>query len=395
MRKAKAGSHSICASSLNRDKQSQQHERMALERQERMKALFITSIEPHSGKSAVCIALGKKLQARGLSVGYLKPMSTQPWRTPEGDLVDEDAAFASKSLDLGIHPSELSPVVITPTTLRSRLKGISEDDLLDRIKLAAQEAGKDRDVLLLEGGHSLREGYAMGIPNLRLAEGLGAPALVMIRYHDEMQVVDDALAAQYRLGQQCLGVILNHVPEEANDFITEYVKPFLQEKCIEVLGTLPSVPRLSALSVGELIELLHAEVLTEHFDPDALAESFLVGAMTVDAALSRFRKQQNKAVITGGDRADIQFAALETSTVALILTGNLHPSPVVINQAETMGVPILLVKTNTMETVDVVERFYGKTRLAQPEKLDTFIQLMRENVNLSSIYQAVGVEFTP
>jgi len=367
---------------------------MAFERQERMKALFITSIEPHSGKSAVCIALGKKLQASGVSVGYLKPMSTQPWRTPQGDLADEDAAFASKILGLDVHPSKLSPVVITPTTLRSRLKGIREDDLFQRIKDAAQEAGRDKDVLLLEGGHSLREGYAMGIPNLRLAEGLGAPALVMIRYHDEMQVVDDALAAQYRLSEQCLGVILNHVPDEANEFIDEYVKPYLEEKCIKLLGTLPSKPRLSALSVGELIELLGAEVLTEHVDPDALAESFTVGAMTIDAALSRFRKQQNKAVITGGDRADIQFAALETSTVALILTGNLHPSPVVINQAEIMGVPILLVKTNTMETVNVVERFYGKTRLGQPEKLDTFLQLMEENIDLASIYQSVGVEIS-
>jgi len=76
--------------------------------------------------------------------------------------------------------------------------------------------------------------------------------------------------------------------------------------------------------------------------------------MTAEAALSRFRKQINKAVITGGDRTDIQLAALETSTTCLILTGNLHPSPLIVKQAEEFGVAILLVPLNTIETVETV-----------------------------------------
>jgi len=357
-----------------------------------MKSIYITSTEPYSGKSAVCLALGKKLQAKGVKIGYIKPMSTQPWRTPEGQLADEDAGFFCKMLGLQEHPTQLSPVVITQSILQRRLKGIGTEDLLEKIIQSTQEIGKDKDILILEGGASLREGYAMGINNLRIAQAVGAPVLVMIRYHRKMQIIDDTLTAQLRLGDQFLGVILNHVPEEAFDYINEYAKPFIEEQGVSVLGCLPSKPRLSALSVGELIELLDAEVLTEHLDPNALAEAFTVGAMTVDAALSRFRRQQNKAVITGGDRADIQLAALETSTVVLILTGYLHPSPVVLHQADSLGVPVLLVKDNTMQTVEAIERAYGKTRLGQPEKLDTFIQLLRENIDLEKIYQNLDLE---
>ena len=43
-----------------------------------MKALYVTSVEPYAGKTAVCLALGKLLQEDGLSVGYLKPLSNQP-----------------------------------------------------------------------------------------------------------------------------------------------------------------------------------------------------------------------------------------------------------------------------------------------------------------------------
>lgn len=357
-----------------------------------MKSIYITSTEAHSGKSALCLALGKELQAKGLNIAYLKPMSTQPWRTPDGQLADEDAAFVCKTLGLEANPAELSPVVVTPTVLRGRLKGMPNGDLLEKVISAADKIGHGKDILLLEGGASLREGYAMGLSNLSLAEALGAPAVVMIRYHREMQIVDDALTARFRLGDQCLGVIFNHVPQEGRQFINEYVQPFLQDQKIAVLGALPDIPRLSALSVGELIDLLEAEVITEYLDVNALAETFMVGAMTVDSALSRLRRQQNKAVITGGDRSDIQLAALETSTVVLILTGNLHPSPVVVQQAENLKVPILLVKQNTMEAIETIERAYGKTRLAQPEKLETFMRLIEENINLDFIYAGLGIQ---
>lgn len=356
-----------------------------------MKSIYITSTEPYSGKSAVCLALGKDFQAKGLQIGYLKPMSTQPWRTPEGQLTDEDAAFFCKMLNLKEHPTELSPVVITQSILQRRLKGVGTEDLLEKIIQSTKDIGSGKDVMILEGGASLREGYAMGINNLRIAQAVGAPVLVMIRYHRKMQIIDDTLTAQLRLGEQCMGIILNHVPEEGRDYVDEYAKPYLEDQGISVLGCLPSKPRLSALSVGELIELLDAEVLTEQIDPNALAEAFTVGAMTVDAALSRFRRQQNKAVITGGDRADIQLAALETSTVVLILTGNLQPSPVVLHQAESLGVPVLLVNENTMQAVEKIERAYGKTRLGQQEKLDTFMQLMKENIALDIIYQTLGI----
>jgi len=232
----------------------------------------------------------------------------------------------------------------------------------------------------------------MGLSNLSVAEDLGAPALVIVPFRGDMNLIDDILAARFRLGKQLLGVLINQVPESNRSFVDEYALPYFQAKGISVIGVLPNVPRLSALSVGELVELLSAEVLTEGLDPDALAETITVGAMTADAALSRFRRYKNKAVITGGDRTDIQLAALETSTVVLILTGNLRPSPLIIQQAESLGVPILLVNENTMETIEIIERSIGKTRLGQPEKMKTFLNLIAENADVASIYKELGLK---
>lgn len=357
-----------------------------------MKCLYITSVEPHSGKTAVCLALGQMLQSDGYKVGYLKPVSTQPWRTPDGKLADEDAVFVHSSLGLDGDPLKASTIIVTASTLRERLESLSEHDLMGDIKEAVKTAGRGKDILLLEGGASLREGYAMGLSNLRIAEELGAPALVIVPFKGDMCLLDDVLAARFRLGEQLLGVLINRVPESNRSFVDEYALPYLKAKGIFVVGVLPIVPRLSALSVGEFVELLTAEVLTEELDPDALAETLTIGAMTADAALSRFRRYKNKAVITGGDRTDIQLAALETSTVVLILTGNLRPSPLIIQQAESLCVPILLVKENTMETIEIIERSIGKTRLGQPEKMETFFNLIAENADVARIYQELGLK---
>ncbi len=356
-----------------------------------MKALYVTSIEPYSGKTAVCLALGKRLQADGHKVGYLKPVSTQPWRTPQGKLADEDAAFVQSALGLGTDPSGLSPVIVTPALLSKLLSGKTKHDHQKMIKDAASSAVKGMDVLLLEGNECLRRGYSLGISDTQVAELLGALVLVVIRYRGALPLIDDAVAAKFRLGEQLLGVILNHIPEKERSFVDQEAQPYLETQGVRVLGSLPRVPQLSALSVGELKERLGGEVLTESFNPDALVETFTVGAMTADAALSRFRRTKNKAVITGGDRTDIQLAALETPTELLILTGNLQPSPLIIQQAETLNVPILLVKDNTMETVEIVERAYGKTRLGQPEKLETFMELMARHVDLAAMYAALGL----
>jgi BioD-like phosphotransacetylase family protein len=114
--------------------------------------------------------------------------------------------------------------------------------------------------------------------------------------------------------------------------------------------------------------------------------------MTAEAALSRFRKQTNKAVVTGGDRVDIQLAALETSTICLILTGNLRPSPLIIKQADEFGVAVLLVRTSTLETVEAIERIFGKTRLGQTVKLQQFEALLAEHVDLDRLYQVLDLE---
>jgi len=356
-----------------------------------MKSLYITSVERYSGKTATCLALGKQFQAKGYQVGYLKPVSLQPWRV-SGHIADEDAAFVKEILGLKAEPWELSPVVVTPDFLREHLQRDIEINLMDRVKEAAARAGQGQDILLLEGGASLREGYVLGLPTPLVAAEIGSHVLVIVKYRDDVRVLDDSLAAAKRLGDVLSGVIINRVPAHAKQYVDQLVAPYLENHQIPVFGVLPEQRSLAALTVQELSDLLSAQVLTEKGDPQALVETLTVGAMTADAALSRFRKQTNKAVITGGDRTDIQLAALETSTTCLVLTGNLQPSSLIIKQADEFRVSVLLVPSNTMETVEAIENVFGKTRLGQANKLRQFETLLGAHVNTQRIFQSLGLQ---
>ena len=353
-----------------------------------MKSLYITSVEKYSGKTALCLALGKIYQEKGLNVGYLKPFSLRPWRV--GDkIADEDASFVIDILGMNAKPWEMAPVVVTSEMLRDYLTSKEKVDYMPQVIEAAKTLEERKDLLLLEGGGSLREGYVMNLPTPDVAEELGSAIIVVVKYIEDASLLDDVLAAKFRLPESLSGVVINRVPQHALSFVNNLVVPYLENQGVPVLGVLPEDNSLAALSVGEIVEILNAEVLTSCYDPEALVEALMVGAMTEDSALRRFRKQPNKAVITGGGRTDIQLAAMETSTTCLILTGNLHPSNLIIKQAEDMCMPILLVPSNTMETVEALDRIFGKTRLGQKEKLDKFMAYVKENIDLKRLDKAL------
>jgi len=126
---------------------------------------------------------------------------------------------------------------------------------------------------------------------------------------------------------------------------------------------------------------------------DVLIERMIVGAMNVEQALPRIRRVSGaKAVITGGDRADMQLVALETATKCLVLTGHLRPVPEVLRRAEESGVPVLLVRGSTMETVGAIEQVFGKTRLGQSAKLDQFEKLLIEHFDFARLCEALELQ---
>jgi len=182
------------------------------------------------------------------------------------------------------------------------------------------------------------------------------------------------------------------VPPQSLPEVEQMVVPFLVSKGVEVLGVLPLDKVLDAVTVRQMVEILDGKVLCAPEKLDEFVERFSVGAMDVDAALGYFRKLPNKAVITGGHRADIQLAALETSTKCLVLTGDQTPNDIIVTRARELGVPIVLVHHDTLATVEKLESVLGRIRIREDRKVQRARELLRDRLNVRRIIEKVGLK---
>lgn len=353
-----------------------------------MKPLYITAVVTFSGKTALLLGIGLKLQEMGKKVGYFKPVSTQPFFS-EGQVVDEDSGFVRQMLKLTEPASALSSVIVDDRLIDRLLHGEYRNFVAD-IKSAYERLSAGKDVLLVEGGASMREGYIVGANVQKLVDELDLPTLGVVRYRDGLMTLDDVLALSTRMGKHLLGVVINSVPSDQVQPMKDNAVPYLEQRGVKVYGVLPQEQALMALTVGELIEVVGGKVLNRG-DENALVENLSVGAMSADQALPRFRRMPNKAVITGGDRADLQAAALETSTTALILTGNLQPTSSIIQRAQELGVAVIMSQGSTIDAVEAVEKVFGKTRLSHPEKLARFRQMLDTHFAWDRLFKDMGI----
>jgi BioD-like phosphotransacetylase family protein len=345
------------------------------------KYLLIGSTEAYSGKSATILGLSYQLQQQGLDIAYGKPLGNYLGESQTA-IVEADVQFVAHLLNLP--QNRLLPTILAldEATIRKRLRNEDRSDYRQLLTQYLQMPGGD--LVLLEGAGTLEEGSLFDLSLLQVAEEVDAAILLVTRYKSIFSV-ETLLSAKKRLGDRLLGVLLNDIPTEQLEVVDTDMRPFLEQQGIPVLGMLPKSDLLRSVSVGELVNQLQAEVLCRPDRLDLLVESLAIGAMNVNAALKYFGQRRNMAVVTGGDRVEIQLAALESSTQCLILTGKLPPAPFILTKAEELEVPILSVDLDTLTTVEIVDRTFGQVRLHEPIKVQCIRQLMANHFDIDRL----------
>ncbi len=346
-----------------------------------VKHLLIGSPAAYSGKSAIILGIAHQLQQRGLNVSYGKPIGTCLSES-EADSIDEDVRFIAETLHLPqshLHPTLIS---LDDVTIARRISGDDQTNYVEQLRQYLQS--ETEGLVLMEGPGTLEEGRLFGLSIPEITRELDTAVVLVSRFHSEL-IADSLIAARQQLGDRLLGVLINDVPGDRLDAVNDKLRPFLESQGIPVLAILPRSDLLRSVSVGELVHQLNAEVLCRPDRMDLMVESLKIGAMNVNSALKYFRKARNMAVVTGGDRTDIQLAALETSTHCLILTGQLSPLPAVLSRAEDLEVPILSVDLDTLTTVEIIDHAFGQVRVKEPVKVQHIFQLMAKHFDVDRL----------
>ncbi len=353
-----------------------------------MRTIIVASTEPYAGKTGICVALLGELRERGVDAGYFKPYGTMPYR--DGDLLtDRDAFYINSTL------AKPGPVASVCAIVRS--ERFVEEVLLarepspsDRVADAFAIASKGRDVMVVEGPSDVFQGMAAGVHLCAVADLLDGRVL-LVDHPEHLELPDAVLGAADCLGVRLGGVVLNRIHESRAVEIAEHLVPYYKGRGIPYFGMIGDDPTLGSITVNELVDELGGTVLCAEDRLDEPVESFMIGAMGQEKALRFFRRKAHKAVITGGDRADVQMAALETSTTAIVLTGNMPPSSFVLARADELGVPMVLVDMDTLTAVEKLEGIMGQVRLHGPGKADRMREMFRAGVSVDDLFAAFGL----
>ena len=334
-----------------------------------MVTIYVTSLEGGSGKTTVCAGIGKYLKDDGKKVGFFKPVIAGS--KPAG-AADGDAVFIKQILTLRDSVKSINPSYSDDSKLTS---DITED---------FNKIARGKDVVIVEDlDEQSQVSYA-------ILEALNARVIIVAGDSVELPGEKLLTACKY-YKEHLLGVVLNKAPAGQIERVRSEATASFSQAGINILGVLPEDRTLLALSVGELAEYIRGEILNNNEKSAELVENVMLGALVVDPGPDYYGRKVNKAAVLRTERQDMQMAALETSTRALVLSGDAAPTPLIRNRAENKSVPIIQASDDVASIVANIEDALAKTRFNQENKLTKLVEIMKQHFNFEAMYKGSGL----
>lgn len=344
-----------------------------------MKKLIVGSVNKGAGKTSFIVGLGKTLNKK---TGYMKPFGDRLLYRKKR-LWDYDSALITDLFNLSESPEEMS-IGFEHAKLRYMY---DENQIKQKLAEMAGYAGKEKEVLFVEGPDTLASGVSIHLDIISVAKELGG-TLVFVVSGGEDTIIDQVTFINKFVdmtGANLAGVIINKV-SDAEDFKNTYLD-FVKSTGIKVLGVLPYKEDLGLFSVGYLADGLFAKVLAGEAGLSNRVSRVFVGAMSADAAMKKayFAKEEKKLVITSGDRGDMLVAALESGSSGLVLAGDILPPPNIVAKASELNVPLLLVSGDTFQVAKQIDDMEPLLTRGEKDKVELLGNLVKENVDLKAL----------
>jgi|Deesub1362A_J573_1020465.scaffolds.fasta_scaffold00359_23 hypothetical protein len=263
----------------------------------------------------------------------------------------------------------------------SRLKKIKYEKIGELKGAEDMIESSESDLMVIEGGKTYKHGIAVG----RGDYFINANKVLAISRFEESYL--DELYIVWKIFKEKFGAaILNEVPEKDIDSVEREVErlPF------ELIGVIPFEPSLGGTKVSSITKLLEGRTLSSP-PAEVTVDRILVGAMSPSCAVKWLENAENSALITGGDRVDLQKLALDKGVKCLILTGGLEPPKVIVRKAEEIGSVIILSDYDTLTSIEKIQKEIGKEPLDElrAEKAAEFIP---KYVDFRRLFEILGVE---
>lgn len=268
--------------------------------------------------------------------------------------------------------------------------------LVDRYHLVAA----DFPTVLVLGSdfHETNLPGELGI-NARLANEFGASVIPVVGGREQTadSVVDEVRNAHLSysaLGCDIVAMVANRVPPS----VLEEAATRLRRRLPVPAYVLPEEPALSAPTVAQVVESLHAEVLLG--DHGGLSRD-VMGFVFGGAMLPTFIRALTPGcmVITPGDRADLIIGSLAAHSAGsppiagLLLTLDEAPGPEIMALAARLapGTPVLSVPAGSFPTAAAIFALEARLGAATPRKAETALGLFEKHVDGPELTERLSV----
>jgi phosphate acetyltransferase len=363
--------------------------------------LYLTAIEPGSGKSAVALGAMEALASLG-RVGYFRPI------IGAGARPDNDIELIRRRYRLPqAYQDSYGAVVDDLQAMGDRGR---YEQLLKRIMDAYKRLDDTTDLLLVEGSDFTEASRALELEfNADAANHLGCPVLLVLRGRGRsveqlLELVHLAHGSLTGRGCTILATICNRVDPPLVEELRERVQEAVGGEPAYVL---PEVPELAAPTVAEVAEALAARFLrppqgTEEPSTRREVGRVIVGAMSLPHFLEHIG--DGDLIITPGDRADLivgslasRFSGTYPNIAGLVLTGGLQPEPSVLRLIDGLGgsrLPVLAVGADTYRTAATVAGVRGVLTPDSDRKVAAALGVFAEHVDRRALLGRIEVTRT-
>ncbi|MHA1273061.1 MAG: DRTGG domain-containing protein [Promethearchaeota archaeon] len=351
-------------------------------------AIYLCSLKERVGKTLLIIGIIQKLKQEGKKVVYFKPIGI-----PKGAFsskADPDVGFIQSIINDSELPYDIhSPVSIPDSYYVDLVDAKKKEEYLLAIKNAYIEISKDADYVVIEGAPSIKKFIRIGLDDLSIAETLGIKDLVFIETESSDKCIDDIFFT-YKYFQfrklDLKGVIFNKIDYDYIARIKELEENHISRYGINIIGIIEKSIEFVSARVSELQAAIGGELINDAAKSglDNMVETYIIGAMNTQAALKYLRQVKRAAVITGGDRADLALAALDTDISCLILTGYIQPDIKVITAANDRQVPIILSPSDTYTTLRNLERLKPGI---QKDEVEEVLKLIEKDIKWDILFK--------
>ena len=362
------------------------------------KSIYVAATSQHVGKTTMTLGLISALRARGLDVGYCKPLGQQ-FLEIEGERVDKDAVLFASTMEFDLEPTLHSPVILGPGDTAAYLSAPTPEMFHEKIAFAAKEMCKRHEVVVFEGTGHPGVGSVVDLSNADVAKELGSGVILILEggIGNTLDRLTLCEAVFKNKGIPIHGVIINKVLQDKVDKIRKYMEIGLGRRGLRLLGIIPYEEELVYPQMRHIVKAVKAEVISGAQHLDNLIRDTIAGTAM---EFSPQTKPEKLLMVVSARRLPAALQILEencslhgfdTVLGGLIITGHGGIDPDAIGEFQKMQIPIARTEADTYETVIKLSHLVAKIDTQNPQKIARAQELFREHADVDQICKIIGI----